>query len=89
MVQGLLNDNYYLSVTNVNSYVKPTPVPHVDNCQNAQCVNSVEPVQEVGVNLSFVVTPVHTVFFNGQPRKNGPSPSHVQNKIKLVKMFLL
>ena len=65
--------------------MKPVPVPHVDNCQNAHCVNFVEPVQEVGVNLSFVVTPVHTAFSNGQPQENGPSPGHVQNKIKHVK----
>ena len=73
VVQGLLNDNYHLSVTHVDSYVKPAAVPHVDNCQNAQYVNSVEPVQEVGVNLSFVVTPVHTVFSNRQSQRMAKS----------------
>ena len=76
VVQGLSNNDYHLSMTHVDSYMKPAPVPHVDNCQNVQCVNFVEPVQEVGVNLSFVVTPVHTMFFNGQ-QKNGPSPVYV------------
>ena len=38
VVHGLLNDNYYFCVTHVDSYVKPAPVPHVDNCRNVYCI---------------------------------------------------
>ena len=85
MVQGLINDNNYSSVKHVDSYVKLSPVPFVYNYQDVQFVNFVKPVQKVGVNVTFVAAHVHTVFTDGQPQKNGPSPIHVQNKIKHVR----
>ena len=78
VVQGLLNDNYYSSVTPVEFYAKFSPVPHVVICEDVQFVNVLKPVTKIDA------THVHTVSTNGQPQKNGPIPVQVQKHVRDV-----